>query len=307
MRTTPTILKSAVHAACERSVEYARAHPNFFVGKNCVKSLLLFGQHFIQGRSYELSDSFTQLDLSDEEVDRIFKKKKQRKVTDLASLIAKPEEREFLLGLLEPHRAAYIKECIEYFPTLDLQSEVRVDEEVGIGAGDFFTVALTVTSNRTGSFCSAPTYPFLKNEGWHILVSDAAGQYLIFHEFFTFDTPTKSFKVNYRQEKQGKYALSVQILSDCYFGLDLERDVKYEVGPARKIVEEKENEGEDKEEESYIRKIFNSLVPQEEEEVSDEEDNEKGKLKEKGEKEEKGEEGDSKESKESKDKEIKAT
>lgn len=35
---------------------------------------------------------------------------------------------------------------------------------------------------------------------------------------------------------------------------------------------EKEHEEEDPQDESYIRKIFNSLVPQEEEEVSDEED-----------------------------------
>lgn len=60
-------------------------------------------------------------------------------------------------------------------------------------------------------------------------------------------------------------------MSDCYFGLDVEKDLKYEVGVARKVVEDKmvDNEVED---ESYIRKLFKSLTPEEEEEVSDKED-----------------------------------
>lgn len=53
-------------------------------------------------------------------------------------------------------------------------------------------------------------------------------------------------------------------MSDCYFGLDVEKDLKYEVGVARKVVEDKvvDNEVED---ESYIRKLFKSLTPEEEE------------------------------------------
>ena len=60
-------------------------------------------------------------------------------------------------------------------------------------------------------------------------------------------------------------------MSDCYFGLDIEKDLKYQVGAARKVVEDKmvDNEVEDQ---SYIRKLFKSLTPEEEEEVSDKED-----------------------------------
>lgn len=68
-------------------------------------------------------------------------------------------------------------------------------------------------------------------------------------------------------------------MSDCYFGLDIEKDVKYEVGVAKKIIEQTvENEVE---EESYIRKLLN-FTTQDEEEVSDKEDEEdKKQLKEK--------------------------
>jgi hypothetical protein len=73
-------------------------------------------------------------------------------------------------------------------------------------------------------------------EGWHLIVSDSNSLYIVMHEFFTFDELSKTFTVHYHQEKPGKYSLTVQIMSDCYFGLDLERVLKYEVGAVRKIV-----------------------------------------------------------------------
>lgn len=65
MKKTPIIIKSSIHLAYERSGEFAKAQ-NYFIGINCIKSLILFQQYFIQGKSYELSDSFMQLDLSAE-------------------------------------------------------------------------------------------------------------------------------------------------------------------------------------------------------------------------------------------------
>lgn len=146
-----------------------------------------------------------------------------------------------------------------------------MDDENNIGAGDFFQLIITVKSNRTSNFCSASTYPFLKMEGWHIIVSDSLSPVVLLYESFNFDETTKTFKVTYRQEKQGKYAISINVMSDCYFGLDIEKDLKYEVGAAKKIIEDNSADNE-VEEESYIRKIFKSLTPEEEEEVSDKED-----------------------------------
>lgn len=100
-------------------------------------------------------------------------------------------------------------------------------------------------------------------EGWHIIVSDSGSISIIFHEFFNFDETSKTFKITYRQEKQGKYSLNVNVMSDCYFGLDIDKDFKYEVTPMKAHRHEKDQEDEDLHEDSYIRKIFNSLVPQE--------------------------------------------
>jgi hypothetical protein len=100
----------------------------YFVGKLCIFSLILFQQYFIQGRSFELSDSFTQLDLSIEEIDKITKKKKNKKLQDLKTLIQNEEERTNFLSLLDSNRSAYIKECIEYFPIVEAQCNFKVED-----------------------------------------------------------------------------------------------------------------------------------------------------------------------------------
>ena len=127
LRKTPVIIKSCIHTAYERSIEYVKGH-NYFLGKGCLRSLILFQQYFIQGRSYETAESFRQLDLSQEETERIMRKKKQKRITDLATLLSKEEEREFMLGLLEPNRANYMKECLEYYPKVELEAEFKVDD-----------------------------------------------------------------------------------------------------------------------------------------------------------------------------------
>jgi len=52
MKTVPIIIKSAIHTASARSSEQIQQIPNYFIGKTCIYSLILFGQYFIQGKSY---------------------------------------------------------------------------------------------------------------------------------------------------------------------------------------------------------------------------------------------------------------
>ena len=88
MKKTPIIIKSSINTACERSNDFAKTQ-NYFIGKNCIRSLILFQQYFIQGKSFENSDSIMQLDLSAEEMDKVFKKRKNKKITDLKILMTK--------------------------------------------------------------------------------------------------------------------------------------------------------------------------------------------------------------------------
>ena len=85
-----------------------KGHP-FFIGKLCIDSLILFQQYFIQGKNYERTESFKQLDLSPEEIDRVVKKKKNKKITNLMTLMTQEEEREYFLGLFDQNRSVYIR------------------------------------------------------------------------------------------------------------------------------------------------------------------------------------------------------
>lgn len=50
-----------------------------------------------------------QLDLSGEEIDKVLKKRKNKKITDLKTLMTREEERDYFLGLLDSNRSLYIK------------------------------------------------------------------------------------------------------------------------------------------------------------------------------------------------------
>ncbi len=100
--------------ARERSQQYFKGKQQF-VGLQAVLSLIYFGQLIVQGKS-QTDYSFQQLNLSSDEIDKIYKKKKNKKITDLMTLMYGTEERDFLLSLLEDNRSAYIKECLDYFP-----------------------------------------------------------------------------------------------------------------------------------------------------------------------------------------------
>jgi hypothetical protein len=78
---------------------------------------------------------------------------------------------------------------------------------------------LEAKASRKGNFCAAHNYPFLKNEGWYLIATN--GEAIVFLEHFTFDQEIKEFKFDLRHEKQGQYSLSIYLISDCYFGLDI--------------------------------------------------------------------------------------
>ena len=60
-------------------------------------------------------------------------------------------------------------------------------------------------------------------------------------------------------------------MSDCYFGLDIEKNFKYNVGPKVKKADHDKEDNEEIEGESWIQKLTKNLLQQEEEEVSDDE------------------------------------
>ena len=80
-----------MHTALERSRDIYKRHKGLFIqGKQCVQSLIMFQQYFIQGKDFSASESFRQLELSQEEAAKIVKKRKEKRITDLGVLLARP-------------------------------------------------------------------------------------------------------------------------------------------------------------------------------------------------------------------------
>ena len=104
MKKIPILVKASVMAGLERSGEVvAKMRPEVFVGENALINLIMFGQRFIQGKNFE-AESFEQLNFTDDEIEKIYKKKKKKKLTSLVELQENTETKEFLLNLLTPTR-----------------------------------------------------------------------------------------------------------------------------------------------------------------------------------------------------------
>lgn len=71
----------------------------------------------------------------------------------------------------------------------------------------------------------------------------------------------KEFKFDLRNEKPGQYSLSIYLISDCYYGLDIETSVKYEVKPPRKHHEEEVDKHEGEEDQSFFSKMMQQIIP----------------------------------------------
>lgn len=137
---------------------------------------------------------------------------------------------------------------------------------------DNIEVIVEMKSNRKSNFCNAVKYPFLKMEGWWLMVLDKNNVVYLEHFSFEKDEKYESKFSRGMYREAGSYSLTVKLFSDCYFGLDIERVVKFTVGQPKKVTETVEPEEKEEEDQSIFDKVMKSFMPQEEEELSDRED-----------------------------------
>ena len=137
---------------------------------------------------------------------------------------------------------------------------------------DVLEVLVNIKSSRKSNFCTALKYPFLKMEGWYVIVTE--GNHVVHFEHLNFDASTDyEVKINRGPyQKTGHYSLNVHVLSDCYFGLDVERVAKFEIGAARKMEQVEEETTNEEEETSFFDRMMKGVLPQQEEELSDREE-----------------------------------
>jgi hypothetical protein len=160
---------------------------------------------------------------------------------------------------------------LTYFPRIEeLETIVHTAGDKSITTLDNIEFIVKMKSNRRSSFCNAVRYPFLKMEGWWLMVLER--NVVVHLEHFSFlkeDKYETKFYRGYREP--GNYGLMLKVFSDCYYGFDVERVVKFVVGEEKKVkemveTEEKENLDED---ESFFGKIMKMVTLPEEEELSD--------------------------------------
>lgn len=79
-------------------------------------------------------------------------------------------------------------------------------------------------------------------EGWWLMALDK--NYVVHLEKFSFDKENsyeaKFFRGAYRES--GNYSLTVKIFSDCYYGLNIEKVVKFSVTQPKKTTEPQHEE-----------------------------------------------------------------
>ena len=118
-------------------------------------------------------------------MDKIYKKKKKRGITSIADLKNNEEDREYLFSLLTPERSAFIKQVLDYIPKIEeIACLVHTAGDRDLTALDILEVIVDIKSDRKSNFCSALKYPFLKMEGWYVIVTD--GNAVVFQEHFSF-------------------------------------------------------------------------------------------------------------------------
>ena len=109
-------------------------------------------------------------------------------------------------------------------------------------------------------------------EGWYVLVTE--GNHVVYLEHFNFESSTE-YEIKFNRgpyQKAGNYSYNIHVLSDCYYGLDIERLAKFDIGPARKVDTVEETHHDEEESTSFFDRIMKGVMPTEEEELSDKEE-----------------------------------
>lgn len=110
LKKVPILVRAIVMMALPRSTEQFKNYYKHekFVGANAIVSIITFGQYFLQGLSLQ-SESFEQLCLTNDEIDRVFKKRKQKpKLTNLRNLQENQDDRDYLFTLVGENRKSDI-------------------------------------------------------------------------------------------------------------------------------------------------------------------------------------------------------
>lgn len=76
-------------------------------------------------------------------------------------------------------------------------------------------------------------------------------------------------KFKYYQSEKGRYSFKVTLLPDCYYDLEIEKEIKYEIGAAKNNFSEPLIDSPTKETDSIFGSLMKQISLEEPEEESD--------------------------------------
>ncbi|CAM9406611.1 unnamed protein product [Chrysoparadoxa australica] len=200
------------------------------------QAVIEFSQYLVQGL-WVKDNSLLQLPhLGEGEVKAITAGKGG--VKDLSSYLQVPDEEKKGLNRLSATEKEEVLAAARSIPDLDVEVSCFVDDEDQIAEGDLVTIKVTLTRKNVpeggkASPVYAPFFPIAREEAWWILVGNARTNAIFASERITDQgrTAVKEVKMM-APPNAGTVQLDVFVKSDCYIGLDITKDVKFEVVPA---------------------------------------------------------------------------
>jgi len=120
------------------------------------------------------------------------------------------------------------------FPTIKLTLEAYVEGETNIVLGDVLTIKVSVVRENLGENEEAGTvhsneFPFLKSEGWYLILCEPESEALIAAEKFVMKEKESEKTFRMQASRPGNFKVQAQLISDSYKGLDAEYKLEYTV------------------------------------------------------------------------------
>jgi pre-mRNA-splicing helicase BRR2 len=197
-------------------------------------------QMCVQGM-WDRDSSLMQLPHVDQEIAATCAKAGVESIFDLMDMA--DSERDVLLGF-SPSQLSDVARAANSYPSVEVDYEVEDAEQVT--AGDLVTLVISLSREAEATnkvpAVHAPRFPRAKEEGWWLLVGNAADNGLLCIKRVTLQLKAR-IKLEFTAPVAGEQTYTLYLMSDSYLGCDQEYDLPLTVAEAVENEDGDESEG----------------------------------------------------------------
>lgn len=154
------------------------------------------------------------------------KKYEVESVYDLMSL--EDDERDDVLQL-PMEKLNDVANFVNKYPNIDILYELDVEEQVRAGETKEITITIERDEEMEDLVVESARYPFAKQEGWWVVIGDAATRQLYAIKKLTVAQESQLVTMQFTVPTAGKHKLTVWCMCDSYIDVDKEMEVEVEV------------------------------------------------------------------------------